>query len=101
MGHSEGSPEREVHSNTGLTKKDRKISNKQPNPTIARTRGTTTKPRANEGKKIIMNRAELNDIEIKKKKKTQNNSPEINKPRTNKIEKPLPESSRKKERGPK
>ena len=29
-GHSEGSPEREVYSNTGLPKKDRNISNKQP-----------------------------------------------------------------------
>ena len=41
MGHSEGSPEREVHNNTGLTKKDRNISNKQPNPTPTRTQGTT------------------------------------------------------------
>ena len=29
----EGSLEREVHSNTGLLKEDRKISNKQPNST--------------------------------------------------------------------
>ena len=28
MGHSEGSPEREVHRNEGLPKEDRKISNK-------------------------------------------------------------------------
>ena len=42
MGHSESSPEREVHSNTGLPKIDRKISNKQPNPTSLRTRGTAT-----------------------------------------------------------
>ena len=43
MGHSKGSPEREVHSNTGLPKKDRKISNiKQPYPTSKTTRGTTT-----------------------------------------------------------
>ena len=41
MGHREGSPEREVHNNTGLTKKDRNISNKQPNPTPTRTQGTT------------------------------------------------------------
>ena len=27
MGHSKGSPEREVNSNTGLPKRDRKISN--------------------------------------------------------------------------
>ena len=43
MGHSEGSPKREVHNDTGLPKKDRNISNKQPNPTPTRTRGTTTK----------------------------------------------------------
>ena len=43
MGHSEGSPEREVHRDTGLPKKNRNISNKQPNPTPIRTQGTTTK----------------------------------------------------------
>ena len=43
MGHSEGSPEREVHSNTGLPKQDRNISHKQLNPTPTRTGGTTTK----------------------------------------------------------
>ena len=31
-----------VKSNTGLPKEDRKTSNKQPNPTSKRTRGTTT-----------------------------------------------------------
>ena len=48
MGHSKGSPEQEVHSNTGLPKKDRKISNKQPNPISKRTRGTTTSKAQNE-----------------------------------------------------
>ena len=43
MGHSEGSPEREVHSDTGKPEKDRNISNKQPNPMPTRTGGTTTK----------------------------------------------------------
>ena len=43
MGHSKGSPEREVHSGTGLCKKDRNISNKQPNPTLIRIQGTTKK----------------------------------------------------------
>ena len=42
MGQSGGSPERELHSDTGLPKEDRNISNKQPNPTSTRTRGTTT-----------------------------------------------------------
>ena len=43
MGHSEGSPEREVHSDTGLPKKNRNTSNKQPNPTPTRTQEKTTK----------------------------------------------------------
>ena len=41
MGHREGSPETKVHSNTGPHKKDRKISNKQPNTTSTRTVETT------------------------------------------------------------
>ena len=40
---SEYSPEREVHNDTGLPKKDRNILYKQPNPTPTRLRGTTTK----------------------------------------------------------
>ena len=43
QGHSAGSPERKVHSNTGLPKKKRIISNKKPNTTPTRTPGTTTK----------------------------------------------------------
>ena len=43
MGHREHSSEREVHSNRGLPKEDRKkISYKHPNSTSKRTRGTTT-----------------------------------------------------------
>ena len=52
MGHSKSSPEKEVHSGTGLPKKHRNISNKQPNPTSTRTGGTTTNsPEVVEGKK--------------------------------------------------
>ena len=43
MGHSKGSPEMEVHSDTGLPKKNTNSSDKQPNHTPTRTRGTTTK----------------------------------------------------------
>ena len=46
MGHREGSLEREVHSIAGIPKKDRNISNKQPNPTSIGTGGST----ANKGK---------------------------------------------------
>ena len=42
MRHSKGSPEQEVYSSTGQPKKDRNISNKQPNPIYTRTGGTTT-----------------------------------------------------------
>ena len=42
-GYSEGSTEREVHSDTGLPKKDRNTSSKQLNPTSTRIRGTTIK----------------------------------------------------------
>ena len=53
-GTQQGSPEREVHSNTGLPKKDRNISNKQPNPTPTRTGGTTTnKAQVSRKKEII------------------------------------------------
>ena len=52
MGYSKGSPEREIHSDTGLPKKDRNISNKQPNPASTRTAGTTIKsPEHVEGRK--------------------------------------------------
>ena len=41
-GTPQNSPEREVHSNTGLPIKDRNISNKQPNSTSTGTQRTTT-----------------------------------------------------------
>ena len=90
MGHSKGSPEREVHNNKGLPKKDRNISNKQHNPTPTRTPRTTTKTaRASRRKEITKIRAELNDIE------TKSTIVKINKSRSwffekiNKIDKPL------------
>ena len=53
---SKGSPEREVHSNTGLPKKNRNISNKQLNTTPTRTRGTTTKTDHMIGHKTSLNK---------------------------------------------
>ena len=68
MGHSKGSPEREVHSNIGLPKRDRNISNKQPNPMPRRTQRTTqTHPGASRRKEITKIGAELNDMETKTK----------------------------------
>ena len=43
MGHIEGSPEREVHSDTGLPKKNRNTSNKQPTCKLTTTQEITTK----------------------------------------------------------
>ena len=51
MEHSKGRPEKEGHSDTGLPKKDRNISNKQPNPTSTRTGGITMNKVQNEQKK--------------------------------------------------
>ena len=71
MGHSEVSPEREIHSSTGLLQQARTASNKQSNPTPKRTRKQETKPRVSKRKEIIMIRAEINDIETKNHTKDQ------------------------------
>ena len=52
MGHSEGSPEREVYSDIGLPKKNRNSSNKQHNHTPTRTGGTTTKTAQSKQKEV-------------------------------------------------
>ena len=50
MRHSGDSPETEVHRGTGVPKKDRNISNNQPNPTSARTGGIITSKAQSEQK---------------------------------------------------
>ena len=62
-GTQKGSPEREVHSNTGLPKEDIKISNKPPNPTCIRSRETTNKIQCEQKEGNNQDIAELNDIE--------------------------------------
>ena len=52
MGHSKGSPEREVHSNTGLAKEVRNISNKPSNSTLTRMHGTTSKAAQSKQKEV-------------------------------------------------
>ena len=57
---SKGSPEREIHSNTGLPKKERNISIKQPNPISTRTEEQHQRqPRESRRKEITKIRAEL------------------------------------------
>ena len=94
-------PLKEVYSDTGLPKKNRNSSNKQPNHTPTRTGGTTTnQPKASRKKEITNIRAELNDID------TKSTVLRINKHRSwffdklNKIDKPLSRIIKKK-RGPK
>ena len=67
MGHSEGSPEREVHSHTGLPKEIEKsqINNLTLHLQVLEEQ-QQTKPRASRRKEIINIRAELNDIETKR-----------------------------------
>ena len=60
MRHSKGSPEREVHSDTGLPKKDTNISSKQLNPTSTRTGGTKTMTFQSEQKEGNKKRSEQN-----------------------------------------
>ena len=98
MGHKEGSPEKEVQSDTGLPKTDRNISNKQSNPTSTRTRGTTTKPRGRRRKEITKIRAELNDIETKSTIQRINESRSWFFEKINKIDKALSRLIKKKKR---
>ena len=90
MGHSKGSLEKEVHSNTDLPKKDRNISHKQPKLTSRRTGGTiTNEAQNNRRKEIIKIRAELNDIETKRTIQRINKSRSLFFEKINKIDKSL------------
>ena len=97
MGHSKGSPEK-VHSDTGLPKKNTNISNKQPNPTLKRTCGTTTKATQRSTRKEITKiREELNDIENTRTILRINESRSWFFEKINKIDKPISRLIKKKE----
>ena len=66
MGHKEGSPEREVHSNTGLPSKDRNISNNLTLYLQELEEQQQREPRASRRKETTKIRAELNEIEMKR-----------------------------------
>ena len=60
-GTQQSSLEREIHSNIGLPKKHRNISNKKPNPRPTSTGGTTTKTaqsKQKEGKNQFQSRVQ-------------------------------------------
>ena len=90
MGHSEGSPEREGHSNTGPPKKDKtfRINNLTLHlKELAEQQ--QTKPRASRRKEITKIRAELNNIETKSTILRINKSRSWFFEKMNKISKPL------------
>ena len=59
MGHSKGRFEREVHSDTGPPKEDRKISNKQSNFALKGAWKRTTNKAQSRRKEIIKIQAEI------------------------------------------
>ena len=90
MGHSKGSPEREVHSDTGIPKK---IETFQINNLTLRLQELEEQqqrqPRASRRKVITKIRAELNDIETKSTILRINASRSWFSEKINKIDKPL------------
>ena len=102
MGQSEGSPEREVHSNTGLPKKDGNFSKNNLTLRLQELEEQQQRqPRGSRRKEITKIRAELNDIETKSTILRINESRSWFFVKINKINKPLSRLIKKKERGPK
>ena len=89
MGHSKGSPEREVHSDTGLLKKDRNISNSLTLHLQELKEQQQRQPRTSRKKEITEIRVELNDIETKRTILRINKSRSWLFEKINKINKPL------------
>ena len=102
MGHSEGSTEREVHSNTSLIKMTETF---QTNNLTLRLQELVQQqqrqPRASRRKEMNKIRAELNDIQTKSTILRINESRSWFFEKINKTDKPLSRLIRKKERGPK
>ena len=66
-GCSKSSSKMQADNNTVLPKESRKVSNEQPNLTPKTTREEQTKPKVGRRKEIIKMRAEVKEIEMKKK----------------------------------
>ena len=101
MGHSKGTPEKEVHGNTGLPTKDRNISTSNLTLRLQELKEQQQRqPRASRRKGITEIRAELSNIE------TKNTILRINESRSwffekiNKIDKPLSRLIKKKREDP-
>ena len=65
MGHSKGSPEREVHSDTSLPQKDRTFQMNNLTLYLQELKKQQRQPTASRRKEITKIRAELNDMETK------------------------------------
>ena len=79
MGCCKSSAQREIHSNTGLPQKRRKISNQQLNLPPKRTeKEEQTKRKVSRRKEIIKIREEINKIETPKNNRKKN---QLEKPR--------------------
>ena len=89
MGHSKGSPEREVHSNTGLPKKETFQINNRTLCLQELKEQQRRQPTADRRKEITKIRAELNDIETKSTILRINESRSRFFEKINKIDKPL------------
>ena len=101
MGHSKGSPEREVHSDTGLPKKIETFQINNLAPCLQELEEQQqTKPKVSRRKERTKIRAELNDIETKSRIVRINESRSWFFEKINKIDKPLSRLIKKK-RGPK
>ena len=98
MRHSKVHPDREVHSDTGLSEKDRNISNKQLTLHPQELEEQQTKPRASRRNKITKMKAELKNIEIKRTIQRINKSRIWFFEKVNKIDKPLSRLIKKKKR---
>ena len=65
MGHSQGSPQKEIHSDTGLPKKIETFQINKLTLHLQQLEEQQRQPRASRSKEITKIRAELNDIETK------------------------------------
>ena len=102
MGHSEGSPEREVYGDTGLPKKDRTFQINNLTLHLQELKEQQRRqPTASRRKEIIKIRAELNDKETKRTIQRINKYKNWFFEKISKIGKPLTRLIKNKERGPK
>ena len=101
MGHGEGSPEREIHCDTGLKKIETLQINNLTLHLQELDEQQQTKPRASRRKEITKIRTELNDIETKRTIKRINKSRSWFSEKVNKVNKPLSRVIKKKREDPK